>query len=152
MSLVDRVFEALDRVAPPRVARAHCDVPCGLYDPHEAQLAAETVQTMVSKMQALSAPAPDADLATRQAYENTLTRMVKTKDEHAEKVKREVLILWTDYFEPPHFERWTDLHVKVNTACKTAGKCKQEVNAEAAQQLRDQVAEIANIFWESKEG
>lgn len=152
MSLVDRVFQALDRVAPPRVAHAHCDVPCGIYDPHEAQLAAQTVQTMVTKMQALAAPAANADLATRQAYENTVTRMITTKEQHAEKVKREVLILWTDYFKPPHFERWPDLHLKVNTACKTASKCKVEVNAEACQQLRDQVDEIANIFWESKKG
>lgn len=152
MSIVDRLFLALDRVAPPRVAHAHCDVPCGIYDPHHAQVAAQTVQTMITKMRALTPPAADADLATRQAYENTVIRMVKTKEEHAEEVKRQVLILWTDYFKPPHFERWPDLHQKVNTTCKTASRCKQEPSEEAAQQLRDQVDEIANIFWESKKG
>lgn len=151
MSLVNRMFEMLDRIAPPRVAHAHCDVPCGIYDPSTAQIAAQTVQAMVTKLQQLSAPV-GGDLATRQVYENTATRMIVTKEEHAEKVKREILILWTDYFKPPHFERWPDLHLKVNQLCKTASQCKQEVNAEAAQKLRDQVEEIAGIFWESKKG
>ena len=147
---LDRVLEALDRAAPPRVARAHCDVPCGIYDPHAAQIAAQTVQTMVTKMQALTAPPDGADLAARQAYENTVARMIHTKEQHAEMVKREVLILWTDYFKPPHFEQYPDLHVKVNQTCKKASQCKQEVNAQACQELRDMVDEIANIFWETK--
>lgn len=150
MSMMDRVFEALDRVSPPRVAHAHCDVPCGIYDPHAAQIAAQTVQTMVTKMQALAAPPAGADLATRQSYENTVTRMIVTKEEHAERVKREVLILWTDYFKPPHFEQYPDLHLKVNATCKKASQCKQEVNAQATQELRDMVDEIASIFWETK--
>jgi nickel superoxide dismutase len=149
MFVLDRVLEALDRVSPPRTAHAHCDVPCGIYDPHQAQIAAQTVQTMVQKMQALTPPT-DGDAGARLAFENSVTRMVQTKEEHAEEVKRQVLILWTDYFKPPHFERWPDLHMKVNQACKTASQCKQEVNAEATQRLRDQVDEIANIFWESK--
>jgi nickel superoxide dismutase len=150
MFVLDRVFEALDHVSPPRTAYAHCDVPCGIYDPQAAQIAAQTVQTMVTKMQALTPPAAGADLGARQAYENSVTRMITTKEEHAERVKREILILWTDYFKPPHFERWPDLHSKVNQLCKTASQCKQEVNADAAQKLRDQVEEVANIFWESK--
>ncbi len=150
MSIVDRVFEALDRVAPPRVAEAHCDVPCGIYDPHEGQLSAQTVQTMVTKMQALTPPGANADLATQLAFENTVSRMIHTKEEHAERVKREVLILWTDYFKPPHLEKWPDLHTKVWMTCKKASQCKQEVNAQACQELVDMVNEIANIFWESK--
>ncbi len=150
MRIVDHVFEALDRLAPPRVARAHCDVPCGIYDPHAAQIASQTVQAMVTKMQALTPPASGGDLAARQTYENTATRMITTKEQHAEIVKREVLILWTDYFKPPHLERWPDLHTKVWLTCKKASQCKQEVNAQAAQELVDQVNEIANIFWESK--
>lgn len=149
MSMIDRVFEAFDRLAPPRVAFAHCDVPCGIYDPSAAQIAAQTVQAMVTKMQALTAPA-GGDLASLQTYANTATRMITTKEEHAEKVKREVLILWTDYFKPPHLEKWPDLHTKVWMTCKKASQCKQEVNAQAAQELLDQVNEIANIFWESK--
>ena len=150
MSLLDRVFQALDRVSPPRTAHAHCDVPCGIYDPHAAQIAAQTVQAMVTKMQALQAPAAGGDLASRQAYENTVTRMIQTKEAHAEICKREVLILWTDYFKPPHFEKYPDLHMKVNATCKKASQCKQEVNAQATQELRDLVDEIANIFWETK--
>ena len=150
MSMFDRVLTAVDRAAPPRVAEAHCDVPCGIYDPHEAQIAAQTVQTMVTKMQALVPPAATADLATRQAYENTVARMVRTKEEHAEKVKREVLILWSDYFKPPHLERWPDLHTKVWMTCKKASQCKQEVNAQACLELVAMVNEIAGIFVESK--
>lgn len=130
-------FESLIR--PDRIAHAHCDIPCGIYDPHGAQLGANTVQTMVTKIQGLAAD-----------DHNNFTRMVTVKEQHAEIVKREVLILWTDYFKPEHLEKYPDLHTKVWQACKLASKNKQNIDADAAGQLVTAVNEIADIFWETK--
>ena len=115
-----------------------------------ARIAANTVLTLTQKMEALAPP--DMQSGDKQAlltFANTLDRMVMVKEQHAELCKRELLILWTDYFKPPHLERWPDLHTKVWNACKLASKCKQEVNLQASQDLMAAVNEIADIFYQS---
>lgn len=150
MSLWNKVLALLDRLDAPTTAYAHCDVPCGIYDPHGAQVAADTVIAMVTKMQALQAPAAGADIKTRQTYENTVTRMITTKEQHAEILKHEVTVLWGDYFKPPHVQMFPNLHEHVWNTLKLASKCKQEVNLEAAQELKQAVDQIAEWFAESK--
>ena len=129
-------------LAPTTTARAHCDIPCGIYDPHEAETAAKTVSKMVELINGLEGD----DTATR----NKFARCVKVKEEHAEKVKREVQIIWSDYFKPEHLETYPDLHDKVWKLLKLAGKNKQNVDAEAAAQLEAGVAEFSEIFWATK--
>jgi len=109
---------------------------------------------MVTKMQALQAPAAGGDLASRQAYENTVTRMIQTKEAHAEICKREVLILWTDYFKPPHFEKYPHLHQLFNEATKLAGASgtKGSTDAQAVEDLLAKIDEIDTIFKETKQG
>ncbi len=85
------------RLAPRRVVYAHCDIPCGIYDPHEAQLAAQTVETMVTKIRGLS---------DDEAGRNSFVRMVTVKEQHAERVKHEIQVLWSDYFKPEHLEKY----------------------------------------------
>ncbi|MPZ24407.1 MAG: superoxide dismutase, Ni [Dehalococcoidia bacterium] len=126
-------------LAPRRVAHAHCDIPCGIYDPHAAQLAANTVATMVQKIQGL---APDDH--------NNLIRMVKVKEDHAEIVKREVVIIWGDYFKPEHLDKYPDLHDQTWKILKLASRNKQNIDAQAAQELQAAVDQFANVFWESK--
>ena len=92
-------------LAPTTAARAHCDIPCGIYDPHEAETAALTVSKMVELIDGLEGN----DTGTR----NKLARYVKVKEEHAEIVKREVHIIWADYFKPEHLEKYPDLHDEV---------------------------------------
>ncbi len=139
--LRDRVLNAL---APRRTVHAHCDVPCGIYDPHGAEIAAKTV----SKMVALIGENDGSDLEQR----NKLIRSVKVKEEHAELCKRELQILWSDYFKPEHLEAHPDLHDRFWKALKQASTCKQSVNAAAAAELESQVAAIADIFWATKGG
>ena len=150
MSFWNRALVLLDRLNAPRVAAAHCDVPCGIYNPIPAQIAAETVVTMVQKMQALTPPPPDADLATRQQYENTVGRMIATKEIHAELVKREVQILWSDYFKPQHLEMFPDLHDFVWKTLKQASSCKQNADIDAARKLHEKVHQIGDWFYQSK--
>src|SRR5919108_3609158 len=108
--LVDRVFEAFDRFAPPRVAHAHCDIPCGIYDPHAAQIAALTVIRMVQLIQGLQKPAADASKEEWDVYAAQISRYTAVKEEHAKLCEHEIVILWTDYFKPEHLEAHPNLH------------------------------------------
>lgn len=130
------------RLFPKLVVSAHCDVPCGIYDPSTAQIAAKTVKAMYDKYAAVTG---DDDKAL-----NSKTRMVLVKEEHAQKVKDELLILWTDYFKPAHEEAHPGLGEKIKAACNTASKAKQEFDAGHADTLITQVDEIAEIFWATK--
>ena len=127
---------------PRTVVSAHCDVPCGIYDPSNAQIAAKTVKAMYDKFAAVEGD----DAKAR----NSKVRMVLVKEEHAQKVKDELLILWTDYFKPAHEQAHPGLTDKIKTACNTASKAKQDFDPAHADLLLTQVDEIAAIFWETK--
>ena len=130
-------------------AEAHCDIPCGIYDPIAAKIAAQTVQKMVLRMQALERPAGNADTAAFQDYANKLARYVTVKEEHAEIAKRELSILWADYAWP-NLPADFDLHGNFNQALKLAGRCKQNVDMAACEELVDTVDRIATAFWSTK--
>lgn len=123
---------------------AHCDVPCGIYDPKTAQIAAATVAKMVEKINALPTENPSVE------DRNNFVRMVWTKEEHARKCKEEILILWTDYFKAEHLEKFPDLHETFWKAAKLCSENKQHVSSEAAQKLVDAVNHIADIFAQTK--
>lgn len=133
-----------------RKAEAHCDIPCGIYDPIAAKIAAQTVQKMVQRIQALERPGANADAAAAQAYANTLARYVTVKEEHAEVVKKELRILWTDYFRPEHIQAHPDLHTTFWNAEKLAGRNKQNVDMAAARELVATVDRISQVFWSTK--
>ncbi len=132
-----------DRILPFGTAEAHCDVPCGIYDPRDAIQAAQTVIRMTELIEALGVPSSVAD-------HNSFVRYVQVKEEHAEKGKHDVLVLWTDYFKPEHAERWPDLHEKVWQACKLGGYVKQHVDMAKAQEFKAALEEIGELFAESK--
>ena len=149
-SLVDRVFEAIDRVAPPSIAHAHCDIPCGIYDPHAAQIAALTVVRMVQLIQGLQKPADGAEKAEWDTYTMQISRYSTVKEDHAKLCEHEIVILWTDYFKPEHLEKHSNLHDVVWKAAKLTSTVKQQVNMDAAQQLLAGTQQIAEIFWDTK--
>lgn len=132
------------KLLPTKLVYAHCDVPCGIYDPKPAQIAAQTVLKMVQLIQDLPAEAPTAN------DKNKFVRCVLTKEEHAGKCKEELLILWTDYFKPEHLVRFPNLHETFWKAAKLCSKNKQEVSLQSAQELVKAVDGIADIFAESK--
>jgi nickel superoxide dismutase len=150
MALWNRALALLDRISTPHSAHAHCDIPCGIYDPRTAQIAAQTVTTLTQKMVDLTPPSPDAEQGVVDAYVNTMARYILVKEEHAEKVKKEVQILWSDYFKPPHVEKWPNLHDYCWNTLKQASVCKQNVDLEGSKKLQDMVDQIAAWFWESK--
>ncbi len=131
-------------------AHAHCDIPCGIYDPLPAQIAAMTVLRMHQLIEQLPKPGPDASKEELDRYQNSLSRYVAIKEQHSELVKRELDILWHDYFKPEHLDKYPDLHNIFWNTIKLASKTKQEINKEAAEELVRAVQRIAQIFWETK--
>ena len=133
----------------PDIAEAHCDGPCGVYDPSSARIAAEAVLSMTKKIVALTPPDP-SDAKASAAYHNTLARYISIKEEEAQVAKDQLLILWTDYFKPPHLADYPDLHDTFWKAAKLCSACKVEVSEQHAQELMDAVKNIHTIFWATK--
>tara|TARA_B100001123_G_scaffold383757_1_gene455968 strand:+ start:79 stop:543 length:465 start_codon:yes stop_codon:yes gene_type:complete len=129
------------------IAEAHCDGPCGVYDPASARIAGEAVQSMTNKMLALAESHGDSNSA---AYLNTMSRYAAIKEEEAQKCKDELLVLWTDFFKPQHLEGNPDLHDTFWNAAKLCSACKVEVSAVHAQELMDAIEAIHNMFWAVK--
>ena len=126
-------------------AEAHCDGPCGVYDPASARVAGEAVQSMTKKMIALEENhSTNCGSAT---YLNTMSRYAAIKEEEAQKCKDELLVLWTDFFKPQHLESNPDLHDTFWKAAKLCSACKVEVSAEHAQELMDAIEAIHHMFW-----
>lgn len=131
------------------VAEAHCDGPCGVYDPASARIAAEAVLSMTKKLVALETPAA-GDKAAQVAYHNTFARYVRIKEEQAHLAKEELLVLWTDYFKPKHLAAVPDLHDIFWKATKLCSACKVEVSVEHANELMEAIENIHKVFWQTK--
>jgi nickel superoxide dismutase len=115
---------------------AHCDLPCGVYDPAQARIEALSVKAIMDKYEGLD--------------ELNKVRAVIIKEERAELVKHHLLVLWADYFKPEHLEKYPDLHEKFWYAIKQASNCKHHLEAAEGQKLVEQIDEIAEIFWATK--
>jgi nickel superoxide dismutase len=149
-SLLDRALQALDRLAPPAVAYAHCDIPCGIYDPHAAQIAALTTVRMVQLIQALPKPNNGASKEEWDLYDAQISRYTAVKEEHAKLCEHELVILWSDYFKPEHLEKHPNLQDVFWKAAKLTSTVKQQISMDAAQQLLGACHEVAEIFWDTK--
>jgi nickel superoxide dismutase len=125
--------------APTLEVHAHCDLPCGVYDPAQARYEAESIKAIIGKV----ADNDDPDFRTR---------AILIKEERSQLVKHHLTVLWTDYFKPPHFEKYPQLHTLVNEACKLASGTgtKAAFDAQKADDLIAKIDEIAEIFWETK--
>jgi nickel superoxide dismutase len=118
---------------------AHCDLPCGVYDPAQARIEAESIKAICKKV----ADNDDADFRVRATI---------IKEQRSELVKHHLWVLWTDYFKPPHFEKYPELHGLVNEATKLAGASgtKGAFDEATADQLLAKIDEIDRIFKETK--
>ncbi len=134
----------------PKDAHAHCDVPCGIYDPHLAQIAAHTVVRMSTLICELEKPGPDASQDEAQIYSHKIARMTAVKEHHAELAKQELRILWGDYFKPEHLDQFPNLHDTFWNAMKAASEARVHRNLDAANGLLTATLEIAEMFWASK--
>ncbi len=125
---------------PKTTAYAHCDLPCGVYDPAQARIEAESIKGIVEKYRDNSDP-------------EFRTRAVIIKEQRSELVKHHLWVLWTDYFKPPHFAKYPQLNELFNQATKLAGASgtKGSTDVATADELLAKIDEIAKIFWETKQ-
>ena len=129
----------VEKFVPQISAYAHCDLPCGVYDPAQARLEAESVKASMEKFHA----SDDAEFKAR---------AIAVKEERSQLVKEHLWVLWTDYFKAPHFEKYPNLNELFNQATKLAGAggTKGTVDVAVADELLGKIDEIAAIFWETK--
>ena len=147
--MLEKTIEHLRSRKEADIADAHCDGPCGVYDPASIRIAAEAAVSMTKKILALTPPDPSNGEAMA-AYLNTLARYVAIKEEQAHLAKTELLVLWTDFIKPPHLDAHPNLHDTFWKAAKLCSSVKVEVSAQHAQELMDAVKEIHELFWSIK--
>ena len=147
--MISMTIAALRALRPAPTVEAHCDGPCGVYDPASARIAAEAAVSMTKKILALPVPDP-SDAKAVASYHNTVARYVAIKEEQAHLCKSELLVLWTDYFKPHHLEANPNIHDVFWKAAKTCSYVKVEVSEVHAQELMDAVKEIHELFWATK--
>ncbi len=137
MRIADHLFAAIDHLSAPPVAHAHCDLPCGVYDPAQARIEAESVKNTIDKFNASD-------------DETFRVRATIIKEERADLVKHHLWVLWTDYFKPEHLEAHPQLHDLFWRATKSAGEVKKGNDSAVADRLLSEIAEIDTIFWATK--
>ena len=139
MTLLSSLLSLADRVSAPRAVYAHCDLPCGVYDPVQAKVEADSVKAIMEKYHA----------STDDVFR---ARALFIKEERAELVKHHLWVLWTDYFKPAHLEKYPELHELFWKATKAAGQAKHSTDVAVADDLLRHIGEIDRIFWETKKG
>ncbi len=146
-SIANKIMRALDKIIGFDVAYAHCDYPCGIYDPFDAQIAAHTIIRMddlIAEGQAHGGAAPSLE------DRHNFVRATEIKEKYAEICKTEIRILWGDYFKSDHVKAHPELHELVFMTMKQASKARQTTDVKEAEALLENVMKIAEIFWETK--
>lgn len=111
---------------------AHCDLPCGVYDPAQARIEALSVHQILEKYPSL--------------HDEDRWRAVFIKEQRLELVKHHLWVLWTDYFKPEHLDEHPNLHDMFWKATKQAGVVKKSVDAAESKKLLDMIDELAEVF------
>ena len=132
-----KFLQTILSVLPSQDVSAHCDIPCGIYDPTPAQIAAHTVLRMTL-------------LLGEKTSMHDVARVTHVKEEHGQKVESELDTLKHDYFKPEHFEKFPELKVLLQDAVKLSADCRQHVDVQKAQDLLEKVLQIAEVFYKTK--
>ena len=141
--MMHKLISGLDRRLQFERVAAHCDIPCAIYDPVGAQIAALTVLRMIDLIEQNA----DSDETARL---NSMARYLASKEEHGIKVKDEIRVIWGDYFKQPQLEKFPEIHELTHEIMMLASKSKQHVNRDLALQLIDRVNRFAEIFWATR--
>ncbi|MEO1576213.1 MAG: superoxide dismutase, Ni [Pseudomonadota bacterium] len=143
--MLHNLLKGLDDKALIGAADAHCDIPCGIYDPAPALIAALSVVRLMDIMH--EAAGKDGDAVGKH---NVISRCVLRKEEEAEKVKHEIRIIWGDYFKGPLLEKYPNIHTLAHNIMLKGSACKQEAHREDGEALVELVNQFAEAFWDSK--
>jgi len=161
--MIHQLVSALDKKLGFEQAQAHCDIPCGIYDPITAQIAAVTVVRMIDLMADFQKKYEDKgavdelkDLVSGKSYgvltdyAHAMSRYTTVKEEHAEKAKAEIRIIWGDYIKAPHLEKFPELHGLTHQIMQFGSKGRQTMDRQAALDFVEAINKFAEIFWATK--
>jgi nickel superoxide dismutase len=140
-------IKTLDSLHPFAQAEAHCDIPCGIYDPTPAQIDALTVVRMMDLMHTLA----EGDDKDKIEYHNSISRYIAVKESHAEKAKNEIRVIWGDFIKEAHIEKYPELPGLVHKIMQLGSKCRQTAAREQGLSFVDAINRFAEIFWSIKE-
>jgi len=142
-----KIVRKIDHIKPFSKAKAHCDVPCGIYDPITAQIDALTVVRMMDLMAGLA----DGDEKARIDFQNSMSRYVAVKEDHAEKAKHEIRVIWGDFIKDAHVEKYPELPGLVHKIMQLGSKSRQSADREHGLAFVEAINEFAEIFWAIKD-
>ncbi len=142
--MIYQILSKLDKKYHFEQAQAHCDVPCGIYDPSTAQIAALTVVRMMDLMAALEG----GETKGTTEFHNSIGRYIAVKEEHAEKAKQEIRVIWGDYFKKDKHPNVDEL---VHKIMQLGSKVRQTADREAGLAFVAAINEFAEIFWKTKD-
>ena len=142
--MIHQLLTKLDQKINLPTASAHCDVPCGIYDPITAQISALTVVRMMDLMHDLSESDKEVP------YRNSMARYISVKEEHAEQAKHEIRVIWGDYIKQQHIDQHPKINELVHSIMQLGSKCRQTADREAGVKLVEAINDFAEIFWATK--
>jgi len=141
------ILKSLDNVFHFDTAKAHCDIPCGIYDPHHAQVGALTVVRMMDLMADLEKEHEKGSVA----YDNSMSRYIAVKEEHAELTKHEIRIIWGDFMKGQKLEDYPQVHDLVHKIMLLGSSARQTADRQVGLELVEAVNDFAEIFWATKD-
>ncbi len=142
-----KLIQTIDRFRPFPKAKAHCDVPCGIYDPITAQINALTVVRMMDLMADLA----EGDEKARVDFHNSMSRYVAVKEEHAEKAKHEIRVIWGDFIKDTHVEKYPELPGLVHKIMQLGSKSRQNADRANGIAFVEAINQFSEIFWTIKD-
>lgn len=135
---------------PAKIVFAHCDIPCGIYDPHQAQVAAHTIIRMNQLIDEVSASSSEPQFEERKKIISQVSRLTHVKEEHSNILEHELVTLEKDYFKEEHFEKFANLRELFDSASKLGAKARVGIDMDSAKALLETTMQIAEIFYKSK--
>jgi len=145
-----KIFDYILKFIPSKIAFAHCDIPCGIYDPHNAQMAAHTVLRMTNMLNELKPSKEEPDFEERKRIISQIARLTRVKEKHGELVEEELGTLENDYFKEEHYKKFPNLKKLIEEAVKLSIKTRQTIDMDGAQKMIDVTMQIAEIFYKTK--
>ena len=137
-------FSSVFNLLPYKTAYAHCDIPCGIYDPHQAQVAAHTIIRMTQFLEEIKRE-------NETKAEHDIARVTFVKEEHSNILEHEIATLEKDYFKEEHYEKFSNLRELFSSANKLVAKARQGIDMASAKELLETVMQISEIFYKSKD-
>ena len=145
-----RILSFLSNFLPLQTAFAHCDIPCGVYDPHNTQMAAHTVLRMTNMLNELKPSKDEPDFEERKRIISQVARLTRVKEEHGKLVEEELGTLENDYFKEEHYKKFPNLKKLIEEAVKLSIKTRQTIDEASCEELVEKTMQIAEIFYKTK--